>query len=111
MKLVGMEGMTDQEIRLELQRGARFVVYQYCISILVMTFKRPSNICFVRAGESRVTKGLPFVLLSLVLGWWGIPWGPIWTISTTVTNLSGGRDVTTEVLASTMRAPQPAGAV
>jgi len=35
-----------------------------------------------------------------VLGWWGIPWGPIWTISTIVTNLRGGRDVTNEVVRS-----------
>ena len=35
-----------------------------------------------------------------VLGWWGIPWGPIWTISTIVTNLRGGRDVTNDVVRS-----------
>jgi len=65
-----------------------------------MSFKRASNIYFVRPGENAVTKGLPFSLISLVLGWWGIPWGPIWTISTIVTNLRGGRDVTNDVVRS-----------
>jgi len=25
-------------------------------------------------------QSLPFTLLSLLLGWWGNPWGPIYTI-------------------------------
>ena len=84
----------------ELAAGARFVIYQYCISVLVMSFKRASNIYFMRPEDNAFTKGLPFSLISLVLGWWGIPWGPIWTISTIVTNLRGGRDVTNEVVRS-----------
>jgi hypothetical protein len=47
-----------------------------------------------------VAKGLPFSLISLVAGWWGIPWGPIWTLTTLATNLSGGKDVTREILAA-----------
>ena len=35
---------------------------------------------------------------ALLFGWWGIPWGPIWTIGSLVTNLRGGRDITREVL-------------
>jgi hypothetical protein len=80
--------------------GAKFVFYQYCVSILIMTFRRPSDIYFVRAGENAVAKGLPYTLLSLVAGWWGIPWGPIYTIGSVVTNLGGGKDVTQEVLSS-----------
>ncbi len=100
MKIVGIEGLDGQEVALELERGARFVIYQYCISILVLTFRRPSNIYFVRADESAVMKGLSFTGVSLLLGWWGIPWGPIYTIGSVVTNFGGGKDVTQEVLAS-----------
>lgn len=76
----------------------RFVVFQYCISVVLLTFKRPSSIYFIRHGESPVQKGLPFTLCSLVLGWWGFPWGPIWTIGTVFRNLQGGLDVTAEVV-------------
>jgi len=100
MKIHGVERLTAEQLDLELQRGARFVFFQYCVSILVMTFKRSSGIYFVRHGESVVTRGLPWTLVSLLLGWWGIPWGPIWTVSTVYRNLSGGRDVTSEVVAS-----------
>ena len=100
MKIVGIEGLDGQQLALELQRGARFLIYQYCISILILTFKRPSDIYFVRAGESAVSKGLGFSFISLLLGWWGIPWGPIYTIGSFITNFGGGKDVTQEVLTS-----------
>jgi hypothetical protein len=100
MKIVGIEGMTGQQLSAELQRGGKFVIYQYCISILILTFKRPSDIYFIRAGEGAVGKGLGFSALSLFFGWWGIPWGPIYTIGSFITNFGGGRDVTHEVVAN-----------
>jgi len=103
MKILGTEAMSTDEVNFELQRGARFVIYQYCISLLVITFKRSSDIYFIRTGESRVTKGLAFSLISLLLGWWGIPWGPIFTIGSFVTNFGGGKDVTQEVISSIKR--------
>jgi hypothetical protein len=104
MKVVGIEGLDRQQLALEVQRGAKFVIFQYCISIVILTFKRPSHIYFIRAGESAVTKGLGFSCLSLLLGWWGIPWGPIWTISTVFTNFRGGKDVTQAIVADLTRA-------
>jgi hypothetical protein len=100
MRIQGVEGMTVEQVQRELSRGAKFVLFEYCISILVMTFKRPSDIYFVRAGESAVGKSLQYTLLSLVAGWWGFPWGPIFTISSIATNLGGGKDVTREVVQS-----------
>ncbi|MFO0757544.1 MAG: hypothetical protein U0359_13695 [Byssovorax sp.] len=100
MKIVGIEGLNGEQLSMELQRGAKFVIYQYCISIFVMTFKRPSDIYFVRAGESAVGKGIGFSAISFLLGWWGIPWGPIYTIGSFITNFGGGKDVTHEVVAS-----------
>jgi hypothetical protein len=100
VKIVGTEGLSNEAIRAELAAGARFVIYQYCISIVILTFKRPSDIYFVRPGESAGNKGLKFTLLSCLLGWWGIPWGPIYTIQAIWNNSRGGRDVTQQILAS-----------
>jgi hypothetical protein len=99
-KIVGVEGMTGPQLKAEIQNGGKFVVYQYCISILILTFRRGSDIYFIRSGESAVAKGLIYTLISLVLGWWGIPWGPIYTIGAFITNFGGGKDVTQAVLAS-----------
>ena len=105
----GIEGMTGAQLQAELQKGGKFVVYQYCISILVMTFKRGSAIHFVRADESAAGKGMLYTALSLLFGWCGIPWGPIYTIEALVINLKGGRDVTAQVLEAMQRpAPAPA---
>lgn len=108
MAIKNMEGLTTDQINRELAQGAKFVIYHYTISIVVMTFRRSSDIYFVRAGEGGVGKGLPYVLLSLVLGWWGIPWGPIYTIQSLYYNLGGGKDVTQDVLASVNNAAAPA---
>lgn len=100
-KIIGLDGIQTQgQLQQEIASGGRFVIYQYCISILIMTFKRGSNIYLVHAGEDRVLKGLGFSLLSFLLGWWGIPWGPIYTVQALWNNFQGGKDVTTEVLAS-----------
>lgn len=99
MKIIGIEGLTVAQLDDELERGGKFVVYQYCISIVIMTFKRSSNVYLIRDGEGAFGKGLKYTLLSLILGWWGIPWGPIYTIGAIVTNCRGGKDVTQETRA------------
>ena len=98
MKIIGTESLSDQEINLEIQRGGKFVVYQYCISLLIMTFKRSSNIYFIKVGENSIAKGAMYSLISVLIGWWGIPWGPIYTISSIYSNLRGGKDVTSELI-------------
>ena len=100
MRIIGIENMSPEQLKGEVAAGGRFVIYQYCISVIVISFKRGSDIYFIRPGDNAVTKGLLFTLCSLVLGWWGIPWGPIWTIATIVTNSRGGRDVTADVVRS-----------
>lgn len=107
LKIVGAEGQTPDSLRDEVDRGAKFVIYSYSISLLVLSFKRPSSIHFIRPGQNRVVKGLPFTLISFVFGWWGIPWGIVYTIQSLHQNLTGGTDVTRELLAAV--APVPVG--
>jgi hypothetical protein len=99
VKIEGIAGMTVEQVRFEVQRGARFVLFQYCISVLILTFRRPSDIYLIRAEESAVVKGLPFTLLTLLLGWWGIPWGPNYSVQSLITNFGGGKNVTEEIMA------------
>ncbi len=95
----GMEELSNVQINDELIRGAKFVIYEYCISCIIMTFRRSSRIYFIKAGESSLKYGLVYSLISLILGWWGFPWGPIYTISSLIKNLCGGKDITQELLA------------
>jgi hypothetical protein len=99
MKIQGIEGMSPDEIRFEVQRGAKFVFFYYAVSVLVMSFRRASPVYFIPAGQKAHGKGLPWTLLTLVAGWWGIPWGPIYTVQSLVVNFKGGKDVTAELSA------------
>lgn len=95
-----VDGLTLEEINIELRNGGKFVIFKYCISIIFMTFRLNSDIYFIKAGESTIRHCYGFTFISFILGWWGIPWGPIYTIGTIYTNLTGGKNVTHEVIAS-----------
>ncbi len=97
---IGLAGFSADELRAELDHGAKFVVYSYCVSIIFMTFKRSSPIYFITSKENRVLKGLPYAFTSFCAGWWGFPWGPIYTLQSLFICLKGGEDVTQKVVSA-----------
>ena len=107
MKIQGADGLTFEQIQTEVGRGGKFVIYQYCISVLVMTFRRSTDIYFIRPGENAVAKGMQWTLISLVAGWWGFPWGLIYTPMVLFQNLKGGKDVTPQVLGQYAQSAAP----
>jgi len=97
MEIKGLEGLSESEIQSEIERGAKFVMFTYCFSIIIITFRRSSDIYFVRSHESAIKYGWPWLLISLIFGWWGIPWGPIYTIQAIFRSFTG-QDVTSEII-------------
>jgi hypothetical protein len=70
-------------------QGVRMRAYLLTYSLVFFTSKsagafRP--IC----GSCSLKAGLPYSLGTLLLGWWGIPWGPIFTVQAIAKNLRGG---------------------
>jgi hypothetical protein len=98
MRIHGIEGRKLLDVERDLQAGGRFVFFEYCISLIVVSLRRPSDVYFLRAGKWGWRHSLPYCLISLALGWWGFPWGLIYTPLTLVTNLSGGCDVSPQIL-------------
>lgn len=98
MAIAGTEGKSVAEIREEVGRGARFVVFPYVISILILTFQRSSAVVYLPPGASALAKGAPYLLISLLCGWWGFPFGLIFTPIAIVRVLAGGKDVTDQIL-------------
>ncbi len=96
MRVAGIDGLTSEQLTEELNQGGRFVFYEYCVSCLVFTLRRPTDIIFLRANQHGWVRGLPYTMLSALLGWWGLPWGVIYTPLALATNLAGGCDVTDE---------------
>ena len=74
------------------------MAYKYAISIVVLSFQRVSEVKYIAPGESAVLRGFPYLLISLCFGWWGFPFGPIFTIGSIFNVLSGGIDITDEVV-------------
>ncbi|TPN85177.1 hypothetical protein [Aquimarina algicola] len=99
-QIKNIEGLSMDDINRELSNGGKFVVFQYCFSIILMTFRRGSDVYFIRADESTVKHSIGFTLITFFFGWWGIPWGPIYSIGALASNLSGGKDITQEVINS-----------
>lgn len=98
MKIIGAENITRVELQSELENGGRFVVFKFCFSILIMTFRRSSTVFFVRAGQSPFRYSWKYILITLFFGWWGIPWGLIYTPGCLFNQLKGGTDCTQEVV-------------
>src|SRR5438552_13567350 len=95
---------TLAELERELDAGGRFVFFEYCISFVVASQRRPSRVYFLPAGRKGLARGLAYSLISLLFGWWGVPWGLVYTPLTVLTNLSGGCDITTQVRAQLRQA-------
>jgi len=63
--------------------------YQVVLSFLIITLKIPSRFYVVNF-NANASKAAIFSFISLIFGWWGIPWGPIYTIQAVIRNLRGG---------------------
>ena len=94
-------GMNASEVIFEIERGARFVYFDYVISVIIMTYRRRSPTFLLRQGENPLGKGWRYALLSLAFGWWGFPHGLIHTPGAINRTLRGGHDIIDKVLAKT----------
>ncbi len=98
VKINGIGRMTIGEMREAVKQGARFVVFEYVLSFVVISRRRVSMTYFIRPGESTFTKSLRYNLINLLLGWWSFPFGPGLTIGAIRDNLKGGTDVSARVI-------------
>ena len=87
------------EVRAWLAAGYRCVRFESCVSFLVGSLRRQSAVYLTASWQDRYLRGLGYSLLSLVCGWWAVPWGPVWTVRAVWTNFTGGVDVTDDVRA------------
>ena len=82
--------------------------YQIAVSFLIVTFKFPTRIYIVGHHATGLVAA-SCTLFSLVLGWWGIPWGPIYTVQVVTRNVRGGFTQTVGERLSTLPAFVRAG--
>lgn len=93
-RMLAKAGVKRDQIAAFVRDGGRIVRFRYAISIILVSFLRSTGECVIRPGESAWQKSLPYTLVSLLLGLWGFPFGPIMTIQALLINLTGGENLT-----------------
>ena len=93
MDINGAENLAPHELAAEIQRGARVIEFGWVVSLVIVTLRR-SSMVLVRPGTSFFAASFPYNALSLCAGWWGFPFGLIFTPVAIFKNLNGGRDLT-----------------
>lgn len=79
------------------------VQYQACISLLVFTTRFRSPRLVVGSDKSQST-AIIYTLISALFGWWGFPWGFIYTPQAIYRNFCGGYRQTIAELLTTVDA-------
>ncbi len=72
--------LSIEEIITDINKGGKFISYGYCVSIVALTFRLTSSPYFIKSTELPSKYRLKYNILSLLFGWWGLPWGPIYTL-------------------------------
>lgn len=84
---------------IKIEPDTEIVQFQLCMSFLIMTFKIPSRYYVKGHYNTYLVSGM-YSLISLIFGWWGIPWGPIYTVQVVAQNIKGGKIFTVKSLLS-----------
>lgn len=100
MKIKNIDGLSANDLQQEVNEGGRFVYFPYTLSLIFFTFKRTSGVYLVKGSENNAVKSFFYILISALFGWWGIPFGPKYTLESIQTNWRGGKDVTEDVMAT-----------
>ncbi len=67
-------------------------VYELVMSFLIITVRYPSRPALVGAPGTASLRVFTMAA-TLVLGWWGLPWGPLWTVRSMYRNTRGTKRV------------------
>jgi hypothetical protein len=108
--LAGTGPRFADEILVRLREGWRCVRFEWCISLGVITLRRQSAVYLTATWQERYVRGAGYSLLALLFGPWGVPWGLVRTPWAVWVNLTGGLDVTEDVIRQLgSEAPDPPG--
>lgn len=103
MQIKNIDGLNVSQIQAIVDDGGRFVFFPYTVSVVLATFKKASSIYLIRPNENSLKYSYKHVLTNAVAGWWGLPWGPVYTIGAIYQHMKGGKDVTDEIMSELMQ--------
>lgn len=70
---------------MEITPDTKLVSYTFVISAVIITHRQSTRYYFMEAERGKALSAKVLcILCNLIFGWWGFPWGPIWTVKETV---------------------------
>lgn len=88
------EGGSIRYKGVDLSSDTPITTYLIAVSFVIYTAKFP--LWYMVPGRNSIGIRILAGLLTLFLGWWFIPWGPVHTIQALATNLRGGTSETVD---------------
>lgn len=85
-----------------ISRSTELIQYRICVSMILFTVEFSTAFFPVRDGHRR--SAVVPTLITCLLGWWGIPFGPFYTIAAVIHNLRGGHKRSVQELLNEMAA-------
>ena len=96
-QLCRASGCTEAELLESLTRGARVGAYPCVASCVLFTFTWMSRPVVIHRPSQRYRGcGWP-ITVTILFGWWGLPWGPLKTVQALWRTVNGGFDLTNEI--------------
>ena len=97
-KIVVPEQSTLESIHQAIEEGGQFIVFLYCFSFLVISFRRYSPAILIKSSESINDYKKKYNKISYWLGWWAVPYGIGNTLACIKFNNNNGLDVTEDIM-------------
>jgi hypothetical protein len=98
-KLKVQDNLSVKELEHLVNSGCRFISFTYCISIIfAVTLRRFSPAILIIDRRVFNKNKFKYNLLTILFGWWGFPWGPIFSVRALNVNRKGGIDVTDDIM-------------
>ena len=98
-KLKRVEGLSLDQLKEEIKKGGRFIIFPYTISLFITRYMF-SSAYFIRQGEEVSQFSKKYSLRTALFGWWGLVggFGPVNSIKSLAMNRKGGLDITGDIM-------------
>jgi hypothetical protein len=71
-----------------ISRETQLTAYCWVLSVVTLSMKSPGKWNIKGTARDKLSRVVS-TIFNLVFGWWGIPWGPVFTIQSLLINLAG----------------------
>lgn len=99
-KIIISDDITNSsELKQRIEKGAKFISFEYCITILfAVTLRRFSPAILIENEDDMIFYKSKYNRLTNIYGWWGFPYGILRSKHALAINKAGGIDMTDDIM-------------